>query len=389
MHRWMQVQFFAFFFTWTTFLSYWSLVLDDRGFDGATIGASITVSLVTRALAVALLFPLANRYAALGTVTRVLPWASLLVGLAFLPDTGTAGLMVVSAVFGLLYPTIMPVLETTASLGAKRGSLDYGRSRLWGSLGFIAGAGVNGAVSELWGVAPLLPLFLVALAVLAATSLAPIGDEHVAAQRSESMGSWGPLARQRVFVLALALTVLIQSSHAAYYAFGSLHLARLGAAPWLLAVFLILAPLAEMVTFRLSSRFADRAPVAGMLALATVGSVLRWALWMLPLPIGVLLASQVLHGITYGMMQVGFVQVLRRHLPAGLVAPAQGLYSALGNGAGTAVMTAVAGGLIDGSPAWAFAAMALCALGGLPLVVALARAEVRRLPAGRRETVAL
>lgn len=388
MHRWMQVQFFVFFLTWTTFLSYWSLVLSDRGFDAATIGASITVSLVTRAVAVALLFPLANRYAPLGTVARVLPWASLLVGLAFLPDTGTAGLMIVSGAFGLLYPTIMPVLETTASLGAQHGTLDYGRSRLWGSLGFIAGAGINGAVSQVWGVAPLLPLFLGFLALLAVAALAPIGDERVAAQRADGLGSWGPLVRHRVFVLALALTVVIQSSHAAYYAFGTLHLARQDAAEWLIAVFLILAPLAEMVTFRLSSRFADRVPVTVLLAAATVGSVLRWVLWMLPLPTEVLLASQLLHGVTYGMMQVGFVQVLRRHLPAGLVTPAQSLYSALGNGAGTALLTAVAGGLFDASPQLAFAAMALCALGGLPLVLALSRAERHRLPADGREKLA-
>lgn len=58
---WMRVQFFLFFLTWTTFVSYWAPIFSSRGFDSGRIGVSITVSLVARALAVAILFPLVNR----------------------------------------------------------------------------------------------------------------------------------------------------------------------------------------------------------------------------------------------------------------------------------------------------------------------------------------
>lgn len=376
----MRVQFFLFFFSWVTFLSYWGVIFDARGFDGAQIGLSITVSLVTRAIAVVTLYPLANRLWPIGTIARWLPWLCFAMGLAFLPHTGFTGLLVLSAAFGVLYPTMMPLLETTAALGAQRGALVYGPVRMWGSVGFIVGAALNGAVARLFGNGALLPVFLVALLALALTALQPIGDEEVAAQRSGSLGSWGPLLRHRVFMLALAVAVLIQSSHAAYYAFGALHLEHLQVDPLLVALFLMLAPLSEMVAFRLTAAVADRAPVGLLMLIAALGSILRWGIWVTEPPVAVLLASQLLHGLTFGMMQVGFIQAMRRHVEPRLMAPAQGLYSALGTGAGTAVMTAIAGYLFDLSPALTFAAMAMCVLPGLVGLIPLARAERAERP---------
>lgn len=375
MSAWMRIQFFAFFFTWATYTSYWAPIFTERGFDSSRIGLAITVSLVTRAVAVVLLFPLANRFVPLSTILRVVPWLCVVGAIAFLPHTGFAALVVLSAVFGLLYPTGMPMLETTASLGAQRGSLVYGPTRMWGSAGFIVGAGVDGAVQQVFGTGALLLVFIAGLTVMAATARLPLGDEQVAAQRSGSLGSWGPLFTRPVFVLALAVTVLVQSSHAAYYTFGTLHFERLGAQPLIIAAMLIIAPLGELVTFRVTGSLAERWSLAALMATAVAGSVVRWVLWALVPSIPLLMASQVLHGLTFGMLQVAFVQTLRRHVSPGLVAPAQGLYNALGTGGGTAVMTVIAGHWFDDSPLLAFIAMTVCALAAAPLVLALGRRE--------------
>lgn len=375
MQSWMRIQFFLFFFSWTTFVSYWAPIFTDRGFDANQIGLSITVSLVTRALAVVTLFPLVNRVVPMGRITRVLPWLCLVVAVCFVPRTSFTGLMAVSAVFGVLYPTAMPVLETTASLGAQRRVLAYGPTRMWGSIGFIAGAAVDGAVSSWLGIGALLWVFILALLAMACAALLPIGDEVVAAQPSGSLGAWGPLLTHRVFMLALLASVLVQSSHAAYYAFGTLRLDRLGAPAALIAVFLMLAPLAELIVFRLTGAVAERWLLAALMGTAVAGSVVRWAVWTLSPSVPVLLGMQALHGLTFGMMQVAFVQTLRRHVDPTLVAPAQGLYAALGTGGGTAVMTAVAGHWFDLSPALAFGAMAVCAALAAPLVLALGRGE--------------
>lgn len=371
MQTWLRVQLFLFFFTWTTFIAYWAPIFSERGFDSAQIGLSITVSLVTRAVAVVTLFPIVNRFVPLGVIVRVLPWLCLGLALCFLPHTGLVTLVVLSALFGILYPTLMPVLETTATLAAQRGAIQYGPVRMWGSAGFIVGAVVDGAVMSWAGTAALMAVFVIGLLSLAVTALLPLGEEAVAAQRAGSLGAWGPLFTRPVFVLALAVSILVQSSHAAYYAFGTLHLQRLGASPAVLAALLVLAPLAELVVFRVTGRIADRWSLASLMGAAVVASVLRWALWAIVPSVSVLLASQVLHGLTFGMLQVGFVQALRRHVAPSLMAPAQGLNAALGTGGGTAVMTAAAGAWFDTAPAASFLLMAAWAALALPVVVLL------------------
>jgi PPP family 3-phenylpropionic acid transporter len=122
---------------------------------------------------------------------------------------------------------------------------------------------------------------------------------------------------------------------------------------------------------------ADRWPITALLSLAVVGVIVRWTVWALPSPVWLLLLSQLLHSITFVMMQVGFLQTLRRHLSADLIAPAQGLYSALATGGATALLTAVAGAVFDTSAHLAFAVMGLWALLGVPLLVLLRRVEWR------------
>lgn len=380
MRTWMRLQYFLFFFTWTTFVSYWGLIFADRGFDSTEIGLSITVSLVTRSVAVVTLFPLANRHLPLGAIARVLPWLCLLVATALVPDAGFTGLMVLSALLGILYPTEMQVLETAGSLGAQRGAFEYGPARMWGSFGFIVGSAVDGAIATVLGTGALLWVFIGGLLVLALAALRPMGDEVVAAQRAGSFGSWGPLLTRPVIVCALGAAVVLQSSHAAYYAFGTLHLDRLGAAPWAIAAMLVLAPLGEMAVFRLLGGAAAGRSIAVLLAGGVVGCVLRWTLWALVPSWPVLLASQLMHGLTFGLIQLAVVQTLRRHVSPELVGPAQGLYAALGTGGGTAVMTAVAGHYFDLSPALTILLMAACAGLAAPLVWGLARAESRGGP---------
>ena len=381
MQTWMRLQFFVFFFTWAAFISYWGPIFDDRGFDSAAIGLSITVSLVTRAIAVVTLFPLANRRWPLGVIVRVLPWLCAAMSFAFIPPLSLTGLLVLSAVFGIAYPTLMPVLETTASLGAQRRVLAYGSTRMWGSAGFILGAAVDGLVATAFGTGSLLWLFAGSLVALALTSLLPMGDAVVAAQRSGTLRGWGPLLTHRVVVLALAVSILVQSSHAAYYAFGTLRLVRLDASGLVVAVFLVLAPVAEMVVFRVTVGIAERWSLAALMGTAVLGCAARWALWALVPSVPVLLVSQVAHGITFGFAQIAFVQTLRRHVEPELVAPAQGIYSALGMGAGTAALTALAGRFFDASVLVTFAIMTACAVLALPVVVALGRAERRDVPA--------
>ena len=390
MHRWASMQLFLFFFSWSTFLSYWGLIFDARGFATAQIGASITVSLVTRALAIAVLLPLANRALPLAVLARALPWLSVAAGLIFATPLSPVGLVLISAGFGLLYPTLMPMMESVATIGSSHGSLDYGRVRAWGSIGFIVGTGANGLAASLLGNAQLLWLFLGALFLMALLSLLPFGDEEVASQRSGALGSWGPLLRHPTVAAVLGISILIQASHGAYYAFGALQLQRIGTAAWLIAVFIILAPLSEMVAFRATRPVTTRFALWQILLAIVALTAVRWIVWAAQLPMPVLIASQVLHGVSFGLMQVALVTALRQFVGADLIVPAQSMNAAIGGGVATAVLTWIAGVLLDVSVLWAFAPMVATALLAAALIPLTVRGVPRTGKAGSsRSTAAL
>ncbi|MGQ4506757.1 MFS transporter [Dermabacteraceae bacterium P13138] len=374
MQLWMRSTFFLFFFSWATFLSYWGLYLSARGFATGEIGMSITVSLITRSLAVVTLFPMLNERLPLLRVARLFCWSSLLLAIAFLPVTGYAGLLVVSALFGLTYPTIMPVLETAATLGAQRGAIVYGPVRMLGSLGFIVGAGANGLVSSYFGNEQLIWVLIGSVALLAVMAQFPLGEDGVANQRSgPTVSSWLPLLRRRDVRYGIGLIVLMQSSHAAYYAFGTLRLEHLGATPQLISIAMMLAPIFEIAVFQMVGSRIERVSLPLLYAVAAAGGVLRWLLWAFSQSVLVLGASQLLHGITFALVQVAFIQFLRARVAPELMSPAQGLYAALGLGVGSAVTTAVAGALMDSSPELAFSLMAAVCLAVIALAPGFAK----------------
>ncbi len=364
MRSWMRVQFFVFYFSWVTFLSYWGIYLNARGFNPTEIGMSITASLVTRGLAVAVLFPLVNRHVGILRLTRALGWLSLACGILFVPDMGYVSLIVVSSAFGILYPTMMPVLETIGTLGAQRGHFAYGPTRLFGSAGFVIGTIVNALVSEYFGNESLIWLFLFGCAAMSVLALRPLRDEVLAQQTSGPLGSWGELVGRRLFWVVLIIVIVTQSAHGAYYAFGALRLQDLGISDQLIGITLIVAPISEMVVFQLSGRKADSMSIPWLLGVAAAAGVLRWLVWAFSTNAGLLLASQTLHGLTFALMQIGFLQFLRRHVPPHLVTPAQSAYAALGTGIGTAAATALAGVFFQTSPTLTFVLMAgISALG--------------------------
>ncbi|QGF23649.1 MFS transporter [Raineyella fluvialis] len=382
MKTWIGTQMFLFLGSWAVYTSYWAVFLIGRGISPATAGLAVTTGLVARSIAVALIFPIANRYAGLRTILRILPWVSVAGAAMFLPHGSVALVMVASVALGLTYPILLPGLETLATLSAARRLLSYGPTRRIGSIGFVIGTFAAGAVQARWGTEALLWLFAGACLVLGLLGLAPTGHPEVALQRAGSGREWSTLFRRRNVVVMMLVMTFLQSSHAAYYTFGAVRFAELGASPGLVSALIVLAPLGEIAVLSLAPRFERRLSVRAMLAIALGAAVVRWlvlgftgSLWPAAL-------SQPLHGATFAVAQVGFVRFLNDDVPPQLTGAVQGTMNAVATGLGTAAMTAVAGLLWKTSIPLVFSLMAVCATLGLLLVAGRA---VGRPPRSGRE----
>ena len=99
-----------------------------------------------------------------------LAWAGLAALLLLSQARGFWPILACMIVFAIAWTTIMPLTETVAMSGVKTAGLDYGRMRLWGSLGFIAASIGGGWVVETWGPASAIWLIITGALLTAAAA---------------------------------------------------------------------------------------------------------------------------------------------------------------------------------------------------------------------------
>lgn len=273
-------------------------------------------------------------------------------------------------------------METTTLDHLRGRSGDYGRIRLWGSVGFIVAVVGVGWILDRVDIAWLLWIVAATLTGILACAWRIPEARHAHAAEAET-GIGRVLRRADVIALLIA-SMLMALAHGPYYTFFSIHLVDLGysksAIGWLWA----LGVIAEIAVFAglswLYRSFSARALLTASFALATLRFLLiAWAAHVVP----VLLLAQVLHAASFGVFHSAALVTVHGLFGGANRARGQALYSSLSFGVGGTL-----GGLGSGI-AWerfgaasTFTMAAGCALAGLVLLLAVpARSPRARSPA--------
>ncbi|WP_245442482.1 MFS transporter [Methylobacterium terrae] len=362
------------------FLPLW---LAGLGLGPELIGVLVALPILVRIVATAPLVGLIDR----GVPPRALMVAGSL-GLAatyaLMPAAASlawpllAGVIVLNAVAGA---SLVPCLDYQ-SLAAvrRRPDLDYARIRLGGSLGFLAASLLGGWLLGLVGTGSI-PGFLAVLELASACGAALLLRREAAA--SPAARGRGRARLPAALWLAIAAGAAIQASHAAVYAFGSIHWVGLGLSPGETGIAWGVGVVAEIGFFAMAGRIAwlRDAPFR-LLAIGAAAALLRWAglLAAAGLP-ALVLPLQALHGLTFGATQLGAMAALSRLAPEGGRGAAQGTYAACASlASASATLASGAAYRIGGGPL-AFGLMLPVAGLGLALTLAAARASRKGTPA--------
>lgn len=370
LRAWASARFLTFFLSWAVFQSYWGLWLAHRGFSVAEIGAALSCSLIARAVTVAVIFPVLNRHATLLQLSRIVPWLATAAAVPYLAVGGFPLLLMISAVFGLIYPIMLPLNETIATVAARRGLLAYGPTRALGTAGFMLGTLVAGWLSAALG-PETLSYALIGACLLTAVAgfFHPVHADALAVRGSGTRG-FGVLLHNRGFLACLLIAVLIQGSHAAYYAFAAIRIEEVATSA-AVPLILVVAPLSEFVLFSLARGRVERVGIRALFAIGAVVAVVRWLLLAVAQDAVVLTASQLLHAGSYATTHLAFTLFVRDRLDVEVQGAAQGWYAALVMGVGMAAFTFIAGlqlGLGFATTMITMAIVALLSLLVLPLV---------------------
>jgi MFS transporter, PPP family, 3-phenylpropionic acid transporter len=298
-----------------------------------------------------------------------LAWGSLASFLLLWVADGFWQMLLASLLLAANWTTILPLVETVAVTGIRRGALDYGKVRLWGSVSFIVASLGSGLIIGRLGPQTVLPLLVggAALMVVGAHLVphALARASHViSALRRLSLSDAFKLLRAPLFLLFLLAASLIQSSHALYYSFGSLNWRAQGISDGMIGVLWSVGVVTEVALFAVSGRIVAFCGAARLLMSAGLAAVLRWGFMAVDPPLWPTALLQTLHAMSFGAAHIAAIHFLTHAVPEDRAATAQGLYAAFVAGLVLGAVTVASGPLYRMFAGEAYAAMALLALLG-------------------------
>jgi PPP family 3-phenylpropionic acid transporter len=233
-----------------------------------------------------------------------------------------------------LFTSAQGPLTEALMLAAMKGDMSqYGRVRMWGSLGFIAAVMAAGYGLEWFGVEalPWLAGGLLVFVLGAALRIreAPRTVQHGAAP------SVLHVLRQKAVIAFFAQAALMVAAHTSLYVFYSLYLERNGYSKPVIGAMWSLGVLAEVMFFYFQASVFRRVSADAVIMGAFAVAVLRFAMigagaqWL-----PVLVLAQLLHCLTFAAHHSASIMTMQRWFSGALQARGQALFMSIAYGIG-------------------------------------------------------
>jgi len=307
------------------YLPFFPVWLQAIGVDVLWIGIITAMLSLSRFMMLPFVTAFAERRQILRGTMIVLAFATTFGFLVLGTLRDPMAVLIVFALTCCAWTPLSPLIDGYALKGVARYGLNYGPMRLWGSTSFVIGTVLSGVLLDIIDAKHLIWL-IVALAALSAFvsfGLVPL-DAPPAAQAPLSRAI--SLLRQPLFLVIIGSSALIQASHAAYYAFASITWQNAGLGGLTIAALWSIGVIAEIVVFAISPRL--RLPPTLLVIIGAASGVIRWIITAQEPRIEILAVVQIMHGLTFGITQVGTVALMVRTVPHHALASAQGYFVA-------------------------------------------------------------
>ncbi|MDI2588599.1 MFS transporter [Psychrobacillus sp. NEAU-3TGS] len=377
--RWMSIRFFSFFLTWGIFLPFWSgWMIYTKGITVSQASLIMSFGLIARGMSTLFAFPyLSGRFSS--KILLIMAGIGTLVALlCYIPTSSFAGLLIVTIFLHLFYPALMPTLESAASVLLQSKQLrHYGRSRQWGSIGFVSVGLILTIFTGMFGDGVIfwaLFLGIIGFVYLGFMSAPGILSEKPQVDQTQEVGMLH-LFRIKHFGLVLMIVVLLQAAHATYYNYGYIFLQDIHAPIYLIGLIINIAVISEIVFFSIADKRFSKFSVGTLLTLAAIGSSIRWILVFAFPNVIVFSVAQILHAFSFAMAHYAFMRYIINNISQAQVSKAQGIYSTLALSWSTALFTILGGYLYEVEPRYAFIGMIVCTLPAMLIALVYRKLE--------------
>jgi nucleoside transporter len=324
-------------------------------FTGTDVGWIFATQAIASVAAVFVSGQIADRYV---STERFLAVSHVVAGLAMF---GLAFQKTFWPFFGLmlLYTLLyIPTLSLTNSIcfhHLKDPQNDFGKVRLWGTIGWIAaswpfvfilkgkeGAALEGPLTSIFWVSGIASLVLAAMCL----TLPATPPARNVAQKNAPLEAIKLLAKPTVAVL-FVVTFLDALVHQCYFQWTSPFLSAIGVpGNWIMPAMSV-GQIAEIATMAGLGYFLKRLGWRRTMTIGILGHAVRFFIYSIGHPVWLVVASNVVHGFCYAFFFAAVYIFVDEHFPRDARASAQGLFNFLILGLGPFIGSLLWGRLGD------------------------------------------
>ena len=334
--NWLSMNYFLQFAVNGVFLPFWILYL--TGVKNLTVLEASTIFsmlYLARFLGGIFLNPYLLKRYNISLSLKISVIAGILLALSYGITNNKIILTLITFMFGLVYYTVAPFIESLASLFLKEEGIDYGKARTWGSVSFtLVGIAAGGIIGYIGSVALyyiliiLLVLYVVFMFLpqpkLVHTLSVNKGDN----KNTGRLYSW--VLKDKNALLLILVIFLYQLSHTAYNNYNALYLESMNInAKWLSGLILNISVIAEILFFIFSKKIIGKIKPTQLLVFCGIGAIIRWLMLAIFHNIYVFVVMQTFHAITFAVGHIAFILILNNRFNTEKIIDMQILYTAI------------------------------------------------------------
>ncbi|MDP8162533.1 3-phenylpropionate MFS transporter [Pasteurella skyensis] len=359
--QWTSFNFFGYFCAYGVLMPFFPIWLETNGYSSEVIGFLLASGYLFRFLGSLLTPQIVTQPTQLLNVARLLSVITLIVSvmMAYLVNSIWT-LVPIFALFHIVNGGSMTIGDAIASTWQKQVGIDYGKTRLFGSIAFVVGSLVAGYVVGLFGEQTIIWLIIGFLFFLTSGQMLGTNCNFVNSEQKHTTSkvTYLALLKNNTVLRMLIAASLIQAAHATYYTYSTLYWKSQGISPQTSSLLWGLSVAAEVGVFFISGKVFSGKKIHHLIIIATLCAITRWVLYAFTTDVILLACGQILHAFTFGLTHFAMIRYISNQ-PSETIPKLQGLYFGLGFSGITALFTFFSSTVYGYSPSGSFILMAI------------------------------
>jgi len=352
--------YFIFFALLGLVVPFWSPYLESIGMTAVQIGWLLGAFHLSRLWAPGIWGAVADRFGHRLLIVRLGALGGLISVMLLPGQTEFLRLWLYMLLYSFFWNAILPQFEVITLKHMGKRSNEYGRVRLWGSVGFILAVLIGGELFIGEGVSGVPYSFILVMALILLASFWVPDVPGTEAQKRPEKGLIRQTLKRPEVIRFLLMIFFVQMAHGPYNGFYTILLQQFDYGGTAIGWLWSLGVLAEIVLFAKLHNLWNRFGFEQVLLASLLLGVLRWLiLATIPDQLWALVLAQLLHAASFAVVLASGIRLVQELFPPGSEGRGQALHSTIGFGLGGVVGSIAAGYLwqhLGGSASFIFAA---------------------------------